>query len=81
MKTHLISQAILKYLSSLMSLILLILGSLLVFLVMLLYLPIINQRIKEEEPFLEKNLEGYQEYKNHSLPMVTKKMTNPKLAC
>ena len=42
----------------------LILGSLLAFLVMLLYLPIINQRIKGEEAFLEKNLEGYQEYKN-----------------
>ena len=43
----------------------LILGSLLDFLVMLRYLPIINQRIKEEkEAFLEKNLEGYQEYKN-----------------
>ena len=42
----------------------LILGSLLAFLVMLLYLPIISQRIKGEEAFLEKNLEGYQEYKN-----------------
>ena len=42
----------------------LILGSLLVFFVMFLYFLIINQRIKGEEAFLEKNLEGYQEYKN-----------------
>ena len=41
----------------------LILGSLLSFAVMLLYLPIIAKRIRNEEAVLEQGLEGYTEYK------------------
>ena len=41
----------------------LILGSILSFAVMLLYLPIIAKRIRGEEEVLEKELEGYAEYK------------------
>ena len=41
----------------------LILGSILSFIVMLAYIPIIVKRIKNEEKVLEKELEGYGEYK------------------
>ena len=41
----------------------LILGSLGSFAVMLFYLPIIASRIRGEEALLEKELEGYAEYK------------------
>ena len=41
----------------------LILESLPSFLIMLLYIPIISYRIKHEEAFLEKNLQGYVSYK------------------
>ena len=41
----------------------LILGSFLSLLIMLLYIPVINYRIKHEETFLEKNLQGYSAYK------------------
>ena len=41
----------------------LVLGSILSFAVMLLYLPIIAKRIRGEEKVLEKELEGYAEYK------------------
>ena len=40
-----------------------ILGSLIAFAVMLLYIPIIVKRIRGEEAILEKELEGYTEYK------------------
>ena len=42
----------------------LILDSLPSFLIMLLYIPIIVKRIRNEEQVLEKELEGYTEYKN-----------------
>lgn len=41
----------------------LVLGSVFSFLVMLLYIPIIVKRIKNEEEVLELGLEGYAEYK------------------
>ena len=41
----------------------LILGSLLSFAVMLLYLPIIASRIRGEEALLERELQGYSDYK------------------
>ena len=41
----------------------LMLGSLLSFVVMLLYIPILSKRIKNEEALLEQGLEGYREYK------------------
>jgi protein-S-isoprenylcysteine O-methyltransferase Ste14 len=41
----------------------LILGSLISFFVLLLYVPLIVIRIKNEEKFLEKNLDGYLLYK------------------
>ena len=41
----------------------LVLGSLLSFAVMLLYIPIIAKRIRNEEAVLEEGLEGYREYK------------------
>ena len=41
----------------------LILGSFPSFLIMLLYIPVINYRIKHEETFLEMNLQGYSAYK------------------
>lgn len=41
----------------------LILGSFPSLLIMLLYIPVINYRIKHEETFLEKNLQGYSAYK------------------
>ena len=41
----------------------LVLGSPISFLVMLLYIPIISLRIKNEEDFLTENLPGYAEYK------------------
>ena len=41
----------------------LVLGSLISFLVMLAYLPIIAKRIRNEEQVLEEGLEGYAEYK------------------
>ena len=42
----------------------LVLASPLSFLIMLLYLPLIARRIKNEEKVLEEGLEGYKEYKN-----------------
>ena len=42
----------------------LILGSLLSFVIMLVYIPIITVRMNNEEKVLEKGLEGYKEYKN-----------------
>ena len=41
----------------------LVLGSLISFLVMLLYIPIIAKRIRNEEQVLEEGLQGYTEYK------------------
>lgn len=41
----------------------LVLGSPISFFVMLLYIPIIGVRIKNEEQFLTENLAGYAEYK------------------
>ena len=41
----------------------LVLASPLSFLIMLLYIPLIAKRIKNEEEVLEKGLEGYKEYK------------------
>ena len=41
----------------------LILGSMMSFVVMLVYIPIINARIKNEEKVLSEGLPGYQEYK------------------
>ena len=41
----------------------LVLASLLSFLIMLLYIPLIAKRIKNEEMVLEEGLEGYREYK------------------
>jgi len=42
----------------------LVLGSILSFIIMLMYIPIIAIRIQNEELVLEKGLEGYTEYKN-----------------
>ena len=41
----------------------LILGSIISFVIMLLYIPIIAKRIKNEELVLEEGLDGYTEYK------------------
>lgn len=41
----------------------LVLGSIYAFLIFLTYPVLIIQRLKKEEEFLEKELEGYQEYK------------------
>lgn len=41
----------------------LVLGSLISFVLMLAYLPIIGKRIRNEEKVLEEGLEGYREYK------------------
>jgi protein-S-isoprenylcysteine O-methyltransferase Ste14 len=41
----------------------LVLGSVISFAVMLLYIPIIAKRIRNEEKVLEAGLEGYTEYK------------------
>ena len=41
----------------------LVLGSVLSFIIMLLYIPIIAKRIRNEEQVLEEGLEGYSEYK------------------
>lgn len=41
----------------------LVLGSLISFFIMLLYIPLIVKRIRNEEAVLEKGLEGYDEYK------------------
>ncbi len=41
----------------------LVLGSLISFLIMLLYIPIISKRIRNEEQVLEEGLQGYAEYK------------------
>lgn len=41
-----------------------ILGSLISFLIMLLYIPLIVKRIRNEEEVLEKELKGYTEYRN-----------------
>lgn len=43
----------------------LVLASPISFLVMLLYIPLIAKRIKNEEMVLEEGLEGYKEYKQH----------------
>ncbi|MBR6426618.1 MAG: isoprenylcysteine carboxylmethyltransferase family protein, partial [Clostridia bacterium] len=40
-----------------------ILGSLISFAILLLYVPIISKRMKNEEKVLEEGLEGYTEYK------------------
>ena len=40
----------------------LVLGSLISFLIMLLYIPIIAKRIRNEEKVLEEGLDGYIEY-------------------
>ena len=42
----------------------LVLGSLISFVVMLAYIPIIAKRIRNEETVLQERLEGYREYKN-----------------
>ena len=42
----------------------LVLGSILSFIIMLMYIPIVAIRIQNEELVLEKGLEGYTEYKN-----------------
>ncbi len=42
----------------------LVLGSLISFVIMLAYIPIIAKRIRNEEKVLEEGLEGYREYKN-----------------
>ncbi|MGX8715032.1 MAG: methyltransferase family protein [Lachnospiraceae bacterium] len=42
----------------------LVLGSVISFLIMLFYLPIISRRIRSEEEVLEEGLEGYKAYKN-----------------
>ncbi len=42
----------------------LVLGSAFSFVILLLYIPIIRKRIKNEEKVLEQGLEGYMEYKN-----------------
>ena len=42
----------------------LVLGSLLSFVIMLAYIPIIAKRIRNEEKVLEEGLKGYREYKN-----------------
>lgn len=41
----------------------LILGSRIVFVIMLLYIPVITKRIRNEEEVLEEDLAGYKEYK------------------
>ena len=41
----------------------LVLGSVISFLIMLLYIPIIAKRIRNEEQVLEEGLDGYTEYK------------------
>ena len=41
----------------------LILGSRIVFVIMLLYIPVIAKRIRNEEEVLEEDLAGYKEYK------------------
>ena len=41
----------------------LVLGSVISFVIMLLYIPIISKRIRNEEQVLEKGLEGYADYK------------------
>ena len=41
----------------------LVLGSVISFVIMLLYIPIIAKRIRNEEQVLEGGLEGYTEYK------------------
>ncbi len=48
----------------------LILGSLISFAILLLYIPIIAKRIKNEEKVLEEGLEGYSEYKTRVKFMV-----------
>ena len=42
----------------------LVLGSLISFVIMLAYIPIIAKRIRNEEKVLEEGLKGYREYKN-----------------
>ena len=48
----------------------LILGSMMSFVVMLVYIPIINARIKNEEKVLSEGLPGYQEYKQKVMSKV-----------
>ena len=43
----------------------LVLGSVISFLILLAYIPIIAKRIRGEEQLLESGLKGYAEYKNH----------------
>ena len=70
MDGKLFRQAILKFLSGLFLVAVLlflsmplVLGSVLSFAVMLLYLPIIAKRIRNEEKVLEDGLAGYAEYR------------------
>ena len=42
----------------------LVLGSVISFVIMLAYIPIIAKRIRNEEQVLEEGLEGYSEYRN-----------------
>ena len=58
MTTKLFSQALTKFLAMP-----LVLASPWSFLIMLLYIPIIAKRIRNEEAVLEQGLEGYTEYK------------------
>ena len=52
----------------------LVLGSIISFVIMLLYIPIIALRIRNEEQVLEEGLEGYSEYKkrvrNKVIPLI-----------
>ena len=41
----------------------LVLGSVISFVIMLVYIPIISKRIRNEEQVLENGLEGYSDYK------------------
>lgn len=41
----------------------LVLGSVISFVIMLLYIPIIEKRIRNEEQALERGLQGYAEYR------------------
>ena len=43
----------------------LVLGSIISFVIMLVYIPIISKRIRNEEQVLEQGLEGYSDYKKH----------------
>ena len=65
MDLKLFTQAIFKFLDGLLLFLSmpLVLGSVISFVIMLLYIPIIAKRIRNEEQVLEGGLEGYAEYK------------------